>query len=121
MKTLNTKEYYASEQEYYLDNENTADCKLQVSFCGLTLYGLNESEDQFFISGAGEDVFYVDCNLEEFVKNWTGIDCNIKNPIQVLELIADGWEIDTNNDGQLNNDNDDKQYYDAETDEYCEI
>ena len=121
METLNSKEYYASKQDYYLDTENPADCKLQISFCGLTIYGLSSSANQFALVGSGEEEFYINCSLEDFVKNWTGIQSTIKNPEKVLELIGDGWEVDANEDRQINNPNDDVTYYDVETDEICEI
>ena len=121
MKTLNSKEYYASKQDYYLDTENPADCKLQIRFSGLTLYGLSSSANQFALIGSGEDKFYTDCSLEDFVKNWTGIESTIANPEKVLELIGEGWEVDVNEDGQINNPSDEVTYYNSETDEICEI
>jgi len=69
MKKLTAKEYYASEQDYYLDNNNVADCKFQHTIdAETTLYAISENEDQFFIATVGnDDVFYVGITPAEFL------------------------------------------------------
>jgi hypothetical protein len=70
--TYNTKEYYASEQDYYLDHDNVADCKYQVRLSEESfLYAIGPDEDQFFISKIGkEDVFYVGRVAKNYVASY---------------------------------------------------
>lgn len=72
MKKMSPAEYYASKQDYYLDNENVADCKYQVELDDeTTLYAIAPDSDQFFVAKIGaEDIFYCESIARNFVKNY---------------------------------------------------
>ncbi len=67
MKTYKAKEYYASQQDYYLDNQNVADCKLQLVVGDNTIYGLDNNATQFM----DNDTFYTDTELDEVINYLT--------------------------------------------------
>lgn len=79
---MTADEYYSSEQDYYIPQDNVADCKFQESLGDgeRTLYAMNENASVFMLATLEGDYFYEGCLadvLDAVEEDGYGIDSRL--------------------------------------------